>query len=90
LDVADLEVISLERLTSKDPAETAKLLAAAESQGFFYISFDSSLSGKISEYLRTCYLNSHEFFSKPSDEKMKEFREDVEYGYVSLSDLDDC
>lgn len=81
LDVADLQVIKLESLIAKDPAETAKLLTAAESQGFFYISFDDSLSGKISEYLQMCYLNSHEFFTKPLDEKMKAFREDVDYGY---------
>ncbi|KAF3406309.1 Oxidoreductase vrtI [Talaromyces pinophilus] len=81
LDVAELEVIKLESLTAKDPAETAKLLTAAESQGFFYVSFDDSLSEKISEFLRMCYLNSHEFFTKPLDEKMKAFREDVNYGY---------
>ncbi|RAO65556.1 uncharacterized protein BHQ10_001568 [Talaromyces amestolkiae] len=81
LDVADLEVIELEGLTAKDPAEIAKLLKAAESQGFFYVSFDNSLSKKISEFLRISYLNSHEFFSKPLDEKMKAFREDVNYGY---------
>lgn len=84
LDVADLEVIELEGLTAKDPAEIAKLLEAAESQGFFYLSFDNSLSKKISEFLRISYLNSHEFFSKPLDEKMKAFREDVNYGYVKL------
>lgn len=85
LDVADLEVIKLESLNAKDPVETAKLLRAAENQGFFYVSFDDSLSGKISEYLRTSYSNSHEFFTKPLDEKMKSFREDISYGYVSFS-----
>lgn len=84
LDVADLEVIKLGGLTAKDPAEIAKLLIAAESQGFFYLSFDSGLSGKISEFLRISYLNSDEFFTKPLDEKMKAFREDFNYGYVKL------
>lgn len=84
LDVADLDVIKLERLIAKDPAESAKLLKAAESEGFFYVSFDNDLSAKISSYLRTCYESSHEFFSKPLDEKMKAFHEGVDYGYVSL------
>lgn len=84
LDVADLEVIKLERLAAKDPVEMAKLLKAAEFQGFFYVTFNDDLSGKISGYLRTCYLNSHEYFAKPLDEKMKAFREGVNYGYVSL------
>lgn len=90
LDVADLEVIKLESLTAKDPAEMAKLLIAAENQGFFYISCDERLSGKISECLRTSYLNSHEFFTKPLDEKMKAFREDANCGYVRFSIHDNC
>ncbi|KAK2766745.1 hypothetical protein FQN54_006059 [Arachnomyces sp. PD_36] len=81
LDVADLEVIKLESLAAKDPAEMAKLLTAAESQGFFYVTFNDDTSAKISEYLRISYLNSHEYFSKPLDEKMKAFREGVDYGY---------
>ncbi|KAF9889282.1 hypothetical protein FE257_007390 [Aspergillus nanangensis] len=81
LDVANLEVIQLESLIAKDPVETAKLLKAAESQGFFYVAFNDDLSEKISGYLQTCYRNSHEYFSKPLDEKMKTFREDVDYGY---------
>ncbi|RFU25082.1 Anthranilate synthase, partial [Scytalidium lignicola] len=81
LDVADLEVIKLESLIAKDPVEMAKLLNAAESQGFFYVTFNDDLSKKISGYLRTCYLNSHEYFTKPLDEKMKEFREGVNHGY---------
>ncbi|KAJ5787327.1 hypothetical protein N7457_002317 [Penicillium paradoxum] len=81
LDVAELEVINFERITAKDPVEMAKLLKAAESPGFFFFSFDDDLSGKISEYIRTCYLNCNEYFAKPLDEKMKEFREDVDRGY---------
>lgn len=83
LDVADLEVIQLEKLIAKDPAESAKLFKAAGSEGFFYVAFDSGLSEKISAYLQSCYHDSHEFFSKPLDEKMKAFREGVDYGYVS-------
>lgn len=82
LDVAELDEIRLERLIAKDEEETAKLMKAAESRGFFYITFNDSLSEKVSSHLRTCYLNSHEFFSKASDEKMKEFREDMTHGYV--------
>ncbi|GIK05075.1 hypothetical protein Aspvir_009174 [Aspergillus viridinutans] len=81
LDVANLEVIKLESLTAKDPVEMAKLLKAAESEGFFYITFNDDLSKKISGYLRTCYLNSHEYFAKPLGEKMKAFREGVCHGY---------
>jgi hypothetical protein len=84
LDVADLEVIKLERLITQDPVETAKLLKAAESQGFFYLTFNDDLSEKVSSHLQTCYLKSHEYFSKPLDEKMKDFRESVDRGYVGL------
>ncbi|KAJ5466323.1 hypothetical protein N7530_010110 [Penicillium desertorum] len=81
LDVAVLEVIKLESLIANDPVETTKLLEAAKSQGFFYVTCDNDLSQKISDYLRTCYLNSHEFFAKPLDEKMKAFREGMNDGY---------
>lgn len=85
LDVADLEVINLESLTAKDPDEMARLLMAAELQGFFYLNFNHVLSEKISEYLQTCYLNCQEYFTKPLDEKMKGFREGMNYGYVTSS-----
>lgn len=84
LDVADLEIIRLERLVAKDPEETAKLLRAAETEGFFYLTFNNDLSAKITSYLQTCYQDSHEYFAKPYDEKMKAFREDADRGYVSL------
>jgi isopenicillin N synthase-like dioxygenase len=80
LDVAELDEIKLERLIAKDEVETAKLMKAAESQGFFYVTFNDSLSEKVSSYLRTCYMRSHEFFSQASEEKMKEFREDMTHG----------
>ncbi|KAJ5643394.1 uncharacterized protein N7484_005901 [Penicillium longicatenatum] len=81
LDIADLEIIKLERLAAKDPAETAKLLKAAETEGFFYLTFDDELAAKISSYLQICYQDSHEYFAKPEEEKMKAFREDVDRGY---------
>lgn len=83
LDIADLETIKLENLAAKDPVETAKLLKAAETEGFFYLTFNDDLSAKISSYLKTSYQDSHEYFAKPHDEKMKAFREDVDRGYVS-------
>ena len=84
LDVADLDIIQLERLIATDPVETAKLLNAAQSQGFFYVAFNDDLSAKIAGHLQTCYRNSHEFFRKPLDVKMKAFRDGVDNGYVSL------
>ncbi|CAG7995444.1 unnamed protein product [Penicillium nalgiovense] len=81
LDVATLEVIKLESLVANDSVEVTKLLKAAESQGFFYVTCNNDLSEKISGYLRTGYLNSHEYFAKSLDEKMKAFREDVNDGY---------
>ncbi|KAJ5539542.1 hypothetical protein N7513_007874 [Penicillium frequentans] len=81
LDIADLEIIKLESLAVKDPVETAKLLKAAETEGFFYLTFNDELSTKITSYLQTCCQDSHEYFAKPHDEKMKAFREDVDRGY---------
>lgn len=81
LDVAQLEEIRLENIIAKDQLEMAKLLKAAESQGFFYVTFNAELSRKISSHLQTCYLNQHEYFAKPLEEKMKAFREDAIHGY---------
>ncbi|CAG7972405.1 unnamed protein product [Penicillium salamii] len=81
LDVADLEVINFEKIAAKDPVEMAKLLKAAESTGFFFFSFNNELSETMSNYLQTCYQNSEGYFTKPLDEKMKDFREDVDRGY---------
>lgn len=83
LNVAELEEIRLERVIAKEQPEMVKLLKAAESQGFFYVTFNDDLSEKIGSYLRTCYLNSHEYFAKPSEEKMKAFREGAIEGYVN-------
>lgn len=80
LDVADLEKIKLESLIAKDKVEMARLMKAAESHGFFYVSFDKDLSDKISSHLQTSYQNSHEYFAKPVDEKMKDFRDDLTHG----------
>jgi hypothetical protein len=82
LDVADLEVISFEGITAKDPVEMAKLLKAAESTGFFFFTFNNELSRKMSSYLQICYQNCDGYFTKPIDEKMKDFRGDVDRGYV--------
>jgi hypothetical protein len=84
LNVANLEVIKFEKIAAKDPVETLKLLKAAESSGFFFFSFNDPLEGKISDHLRTSYLSSHHYFAKPLDEKMKDFRADVDRGYVGL------
>lgn len=83
LDVAELEVIRLERVLAKDQLEMAKLLKAAESQGFFYVTFNDDLSEKISSHIQSCYLSSQEYFAKPLEEKMKAFREGVIHGYVN-------
>ncbi|KAF4767935.1 hypothetical protein N7455_000254 [Penicillium solitum] len=81
LDVAELDEIRLENVIAKDELEMAKLLKAAESQGFFYVTFNDDLSEKISRYLQTSYQTSHEYFARPLEEKMKEFREDMVHGY---------
>lgn len=83
LDVAELEEIRLENVIAKDEIEMAKLLKAAESQGFFYVTFNDDLSEKVSRYLQTSYQTSHEYFGKPLEEKMKEFREDMVHGCVN-------
>lgn len=83
LDVAELEEIRLERVIAKDQLEMAKLLKAAESQGFFYLTFNDDLSEKIARYIQNSYQCSHEYFAKPLEEKMKEFREGVVHGYVN-------
>lgn len=84
LDVAELEEIRLESVIAKDQLEMAKVLKAAESQGFFYVTFNDDLSEKVSRALQTSYRTSHEYFAKPLEEKMKAFQEDVIQGCVNL------
>ncbi|KAJ5509611.1 hypothetical protein N7527_011754 [Penicillium freii] len=81
LDVAELEEIRLENVIAKDELEMAKLLKAAESQGFFYLTFNDDLSEKITRYLQTSYQTSHEYFAQPLEEKMNAFQESVVHGY---------
>ncbi|KAJ5171767.1 hypothetical protein N7492_004360 [Penicillium capsulatum] len=82
LEVAELEVVRLEKLAAKDPVEMKKLLKAAEFDGYFYITFDDELSKKVASYIETSYSNSRDFFARPLEEKMKEFRENETFlGY---------
>lgn len=83
LDVAELEEIRLEKIIAKDELETAKLVKASESDGFFYLTFPDDLSERVSAYLKANYLLQHEYFSKPFDEKMKTFQENAVHGYVT-------
>ena len=70
--VADLTVISYEKLLCKDAAEAALLLSACAKWGFFYL----DLGGRNGENYRTIvgelFGVSQNYFAKPIEEKLKD------------------
>jgi isopenicillin N synthase-like dioxygenase len=74
--VANLTVVSYEKLLSNDQDESSRLLSACREWGFFYLDLTSTESAS---YLRT--VNelsgvSKEYFAQPLDYKLKDTREE--------------
>lgn len=67
--VKEMSVVSFSRIVDRNPHECAKLLAAAENDGFFYL----DLSGKESNGLWQTYKKSlgviANWFEEPVEEK---------------------
>lgn len=79
ISLANLSVLDADKLAANDPSERAKLMKAAQSLGFFYLSVGSA-SEHVRKGLQTSYEACNEYFKLPADEKMKFFRANVDRG----------
>ena len=70
--IADLMVISYEKLLSKDEAEAARLLHACSEAGFFYLNIDGIETKGYLDMVNDLFGVSKEYFSKPIEEKLKD------------------
>lgn len=70
--VADLAVISYEKLLRKDFAEAALLLSACAERGFFYLDLGGSKGDGYRKTVGKLFGVSKEYFAKPVEEKLKD------------------
>jgi hypothetical protein len=80
--LADLAVISYEKLLKKDPAESSKLLTACVEWGFFYLDLSSLTAENYRNLVSAMNSISQEYFSRPLEEKMKDTKE--EWGVFNI------
>lgn len=74
--IADLAVISYEKLLQKDAGEASLLISACIDFGFFYLSLGGSGSKTYQETVKNMFKMSKEYFAKPLEEKLKDTNED--------------
>ena len=70
--VADLTVISYEKLLRKDAAEAALLLSACAEWGFFYLDLGGSNGKNYRKIVGELFGLSQHYFAKPIEEKLKD------------------
>ncbi|KAG9232097.1 hypothetical protein BJ875DRAFT_381436 [Amylocarpus encephaloides] len=76
--VAQLSIISLAKLHTKDSAELALLEKAASNTGFFYLDFRGDAEGeRVLAHLPEIYRVAQKYFSQPEETKIKDTRLDV-------------
>lgn len=76
-DPSSVTAIDLARLASKDDAEIAKLLQAAEYPGFFYLDFRHSPAAKdIVQKAREVYAAADQYFDQSQEVKAKDIRKE--------------
>lgn len=80
LAIADLSVINFSKLVENDQLAIETLLNAAQSFGFFYLSFDDPMSEDIANHLSVLYKACEVYFGLPHHEKMKSFRQAADRG----------
>ena len=74
--IADLIVISYEKLLRKDSTEAALLLSACADSGFFYLDFGGSKGDNYRKTVDELFSVSQEYFVKPIEEKLKDMRDE--------------
>jgi isopenicillin N synthase-like dioxygenase len=80
--LAELAVISWEKLHQKDPAEATRLLSACTDWGFFYLDLNSNKAEKYRHLVSALNRVSQEYFARPLEEKMKDTNE--EWGVFNI------
>ncbi|KAJ3498141.1 hypothetical protein NLG97_g1359 [Lecanicillium saksenae] len=80
----DMKVISFSRIAEKDPREVARLLSAAENEGFFYLDLAGKESNGLWEKYMNCLSLMAQWFEKPTEEKAKFAYNSDTYGYKHL------
>jgi len=75
--IADLAVISYEKLLRKNPAEMTSLLSACVNWGFFYLDLGGSNTENYLETMNALFGVSKEYFARPLEEKLKDTKQEV-------------
>jgi isopenicillin N synthase-like dioxygenase len=80
--LADLSVISYEKLLRKDPTEASNLLSACVKWGFFYLDLSSLTAENYRNLVSSLNRVSQKYFSRPLEEKLKDSNE--EWGVFNI------
>jgi isopenicillin N synthase-like dioxygenase len=75
--VADIAVISYEKLLAKDPAEVLKLYEASTHWGFFYLDLDGHQTREYLDNVGALFEAAKEYFARPLEEKLKDTRKEI-------------
>ncbi len=73
--LANLTVVSYDKILCKDSTEAALLFSACADQGFFYLDLGSSTNYQ--EIVNKLFEASKDYFSQPLEQKLKDKREDL-------------
>ena len=76
--LADLTVISYEKLLSKDASEAALFHSACAEWGFFYLDFGGGKPQHYRETVDTLFGIGKEYFARPLEEKLKDTRKEID------------
>ena len=74
VNIAPLETIDFSRIATKEPAEAAKLLKAAQSDGFFYLDLQNDVADLMLAERRNIVHIMEKYFDQPFEVKMKDDR----------------
>lgn len=76
--VAQLSVVSLTKLRSKDPTEIALLIEAASNTGIFYLDLRGDAGGsRVLSHLSDVYAVAEKYFTQPEEAKANDARLDI-------------
>ena len=75
--VADLAVISYEKLLRKDPSEKALLHSACVDWGFFYLDLGGSGTESYLRAIESLFGVAKDYFAKPLEEKLRDTKKDI-------------
>ena len=76
--VADLTVISYDKILRKDAAEAALLFSACVDWGFFYLDLASNITEDYRQTVHSLFGVAKEYFAKPLEEKLKDTKKDID------------